>query len=240
MTIVKYILLFFTIGLFVPSSGVAADDSWNVEVTPFFWGIAFNGTSSVGRLPALDVDMSASDMLDNFNMGVAVFAVAQKGKMSLLSEFTYLSLGTEDDILLGSVSQNLDTYLAMAAAAYRLPFPLTTDIYGGLRFVRMDISSELNGREAIAGDRDWIDPIVGVHLALPFSESLSFNLHADVGGFGVGSDLTYMIMPALKYQFTDTFSGKMAWRWLDIDYDNDAFAMDMLISGPMLGVAFSW
>jgi len=160
------------------------------------------------HIPVLDVDASASEMFDNFNMGVAVFAVGRKGNFSLLSELTYLSLGMEEDIPTGTISQNLDTYLAMAAAAYRLPFPLTTDIYAGARFVRMDINSKLNGREIIGADKDWIDPIFGVHLAYPFTDSLSFNLHADVGGLGLGSDFTSMMMPALKYQFSDTISGK--------------------------------
>ena len=49
-----------------------------------------------------------------------------------------------------------------------------------------------------------------------------------------------MIMPVLQYQFTDWISGKFAYRWLDVDYDKDDFALDALISGPMLGVFFSW
>lgn len=240
MSAVKYLLLLFIFCLCIPLTGAAADDPWQFEVTPFFWGVAFDGTSSVGRLPALDVDMSLGDMFDNFNMGVAVFAVAHKGDVSLLSEFTYLSLEKEDTSPAGERSQNLDTYLVMAAGAYRLPFALNTDLYAGVRFVRMDISSELNGRKTIGGDKDWIDPIVGIHLSIPFTDALSFNLHADIGGFGVGSDFTYMVMPVLKYQFSDFISGKVAWRWLDVDYDKDDFAMDMLISGPMLGVTFSW
>lgn len=241
MKTILYLLFFIILcSLTLPRNSTAEENPWQFEVIPYFWGIGFAGTSSVGGLPALDVDLGATDVFGNFNGGLALFAAVRKGDWSIIMEGTYLSLEQTDDVLLGESSQKMDTYLLMSAAAYRLPVAIPLDIYAGFRFTRLDIGVEYNGSSIIAGDTDWVDPLVGIRMSLPVTEKFAFNLIADVGGFGVGSDFAYSIMPVLHYQFSEMISGDLAYRWLDMDYDNDSFAMDMLISGPMLGVSFEW
>lgn len=237
-----FYLLFVTIlsSLTIPKISAAEEDPWQFEVIPYFWGIGFKGTSSVGGLPALDVNLGVSDVFENFNGGLALFGAARKGDWAIIMEGTYLSLEQTEDVLLGETSQKMDTYLLMTAAAYRIPVAIPLDIYAGVRFTRLDIGVESNDRSIVAGDTDWVDPLVGMRISLPITEKFAFNLIADMGGFGVGSDFTYSIMPVLHYQFSDMISGKLAYRWFDMDYDNNSFAMDMLISGPMLGVSFDW
>jgi len=235
-----YALFMFLCLLFFPFTASAEGEAWQFEVTPFFWGIAFDGTSSVNNLPALDVDMNIDEMFDHFNGGLAAFAVAQKGRWSLLLEATYLSLEKTQDIGAIEFSQKFNTVLFMNAVAYRLPTTVAIDVYGGARVMALNISNERNGEETLDATKSWVDPIVGMHISLPFTEKFGFDFHADMGGFGAGSDFTYMFMPVFSYQFSDLISGKLAYRWLDVDYDKDNFAMDMLISGPMLGVSFKW
>lgn len=223
-----------------PCVVIAEDKSWQFEVTPFFWGLAFDGSSTIGELPALDIDMGIDEMLENFNAGAAVFAIAKKNSWSMITEATYLSLEETTHTAGIGLKQNLDTYLFMAAAGYRLPTEVALDVYGGARFMRMDVGVERNGTEKRNGDKDWIDPLIGLRLSLPLAKSITFHLNGDIGGFGVGSDFTYMIMPVLTYQFNGFIAGKMAYRWLDVDYDKDDFSMNMLISGPMLGLTFTW
>ena len=93
--------------------------------------------------------------------------------------------------------------MSLLFPAYRLSAPVAIDVYGGARYMMIDVSSEFNDVETISGDKGWVDPIIGLHMSLPFAE-------------------------------------KFAYRWLDVDYDKDDFALDALISGPMLGVFFYW
>ncbi|MCK5069202.1 MAG: hypothetical protein KAR01_01625 [Desulfocapsa sp.] len=235
-----YVSFVFFCVLFLPLTAFSQDDGWQFEVTPFFWGIAFNGTSSVNNLPALDIDMGIDEMFDHFNGGVAAFGVVKKGKWSLFLESTYLSLEKTKDIADVEFSQNFKTFLFMNAVAYRLPTPVEIDLYGGARVMVLNLSNERNDEETLDATQSWVDPIVGMHISLPFTEKFGFDFHADMGGFGAGSEFTYMVMPVFSYEFSSLISGKLAYRWLDVDYDKDDFAMDMLISGPMLGVTFKW
>lgn len=59
---------------------------------------------------------------------------------------------------------------------------------------------------------------MGGVVTLPISDSFRFNLRADIGGFGAGSDLTRQLFPHLNWQITRGLSLQAGDRWLDIDY----------------------
>ncbi|HRV36145.1 MAG TPA: hypothetical protein P5520_09740, partial [Desulfomonilia bacterium] len=46
---------------------------------------------------------------------------------------------------------------------------------------------------------EWVDPIVGVNLSVPFSKRISAGVLADIGGFGAGSDLAWEVMPVIGF-----------------------------------------
>ncbi|HEU5311015.1 MAG TPA: hypothetical protein VFV24_06145, partial [Candidatus Eisenbacteria bacterium] len=88
-----------------------------------------------------------------------------------------------------------------------------------------------------SGDQDWWDPIVGATASLPVSRAVSLRARGDVGGFGIGSDLTWQAHPYLDWIFMQNASLQAGYRWLDVDYENDdAFRWDVLTQGPQVGV----
>jgi opacity protein-like surface antigen len=62
---------------------------------------------------------------------------------------------------------------------------------------------------------------------------------ADIGGFGVGSNLTWQWLAGLGYRFEllgrKSFL-RAGWRMLDIDYTDGGFKWDVTYSGPILGM----
>lgn len=68
---------------------------------------------------------------------------------------------------------------------------------------------------------------------------LQGTLLADIGGFGVGSDLTWEFMPALSYRFSDAVSLALGYRWLDIDFDDSDFEFDAAQFGWLLGLGIA-
>jgi hypothetical protein len=88
----------------------------------------------------------------------------------------------------------------------------------------------------ISKDRDWVDPYVGVRARYNLTDEVYLGARGDIGGFGVGSDLTWQAFGGLGYVINDSVTIEAGYRHLDIDYDHDDFIMDMAISGPMVGV----
>jgi len=100
-------------------------------------------------------------------------------------------------------------------------------------------------RTTVRGEdtEEWIDPLVGLRTRIDVLKNLAFTARGDVGGFDVGSDLSWKAQLLLDYQVTRRFSVAGGYQWLDIDYDNAKsgsrkYAWDGQYRGPVLGLMF--
>lgn len=59
---------------------------------------------------------------------------------------------------------------------------------------------------------------------------------ADVGGFGVSSDLTWQALGGIEYRFNETWSLKAGYRAMGVDYRNAGLKLDGVPHGPAIGV----
>jgi opacity protein-like surface antigen len=84
--------------------------------------------------------------------------------------------------------------------------------------------------------KSWTDPYIGLRLQQPLAERWTLLAYGDIGGFGVGSDFTWQALLGVGYEFSKAIVGRAGYRMLDVDYDKDGFAYDMLYSGLYLGL----
>ena len=77
-----------------------------------------------------------------------------------------------------------------------------------------------------------------------FGERWSFWARGDLAGFGIAdsSDLTWNVVLMGQVKVAKRIGLLLTYRWLDIDYENkdDLFATDVLQSGPMLAMSYSF
>ena len=92
--------------------------------------------------------------------------------------------------------------------------------------------------------KSWIDPLVGVNVLAPLSDRWWIGLRGDVGGFGVGSELTWQAYADIGFRVSNVVSIVDGYHALDMDYeDGDGLhyvGLDVMVSGPQLGVVFSF
>jgi hypothetical protein len=73
-------------------------------------------------------------------------------------------------------------------------------------------------------------------------DRLAFAGRFDVGGFGVGSDLTWQAFPYLDWSLAKSTSLQLGYRWLATDYEagsgSSLFRYDVLVQGPQVGLTF--
>lgn len=91
-------------------------------------------------------------------------------------------------------------------------------------------------KSEITVSRDWVDPFVGLRLRVGMTKSWSVIGYGDIGGFGVGSELTWQLFGGLSWQVSPRVAVEFGYRHLDIDYDHDNFLLDMAMSGGAIGV----
>jgi hypothetical protein len=120
-------------------------------------------------------------------------------------------------------------------------------VFGGLRYNDLSVDIKTTGplgTRSAGGDEDWIDPVVGAHYTIPFADKWSFTMRGDIGGFGIGSDFAWQGVGTLRWQASERIGVLAAYRYIDMDYDNgetsNYFEYDMAMSGPALGVVFTF
>jgi opacity protein-like surface antigen len=255
------IVLGTTLALAVPAAAQTAvrseSDTWQFEVTPYLFGSALSGTTGVGGVTA-DVDMSFGDIVENLDSGFMAMFEARKGPWGFGFDGVYFKLKDQKTSSwqgpggIGSATGDLEATMTeqiyQLAAMYRLSdAAIKIDAIGAARYTRLDTDLDLvfttgpllpGGARNLSASESWWDPVIGIRVIVPLAEQWSFVGYADIGGFGVGSDVTYQVLAGVNWQFSETFSAKAGYRYFYQDYEHNGFVWDMTASGFYLGAGF--
>ena len=253
------VLLACSQALAEPIAAKGDADKWQFELTPYLFGAGLNGTTGFSRVTA-DVDMSFGDVLNNLDSGFMGLGEARKGLWSFALEGVYFKLkgegakswdGPLGNTSTGTVEATMTEQLYQVSVANRMVDDnMKVDLVCAARYTGIDSDLDLvattgadllpDGSRSISTSVDWWDPVIGVRALQPLGEKFSFVWYADVGGFGVGSDLTFQLLAGLNWQFAKNVSAKVGYRYLYQDYENDGFVWDMASSGFYLGMGFKF
>jgi opacity protein-like surface antigen len=165
----------------------------------------------------------------------------------VLVDGAWVQLKTEGTDLSGtfsSVDVKTDIAYGSAAASYRLQRcgKLSTDVYAGVRVWHgkneLDLQAGISPVLSVDSSKTWVDPILGAKLRYDFTRHWYATVMGDAGGFGAGADLEWNAFGGVGYQFTETFSATIGYRYLHVDYSKDDFKIDANIQGFLLGFGF--
>ncbi|MBX3583778.1 MAG: hypothetical protein KF810_17970 [Rhizobiaceae bacterium] len=233
---------------------VGASD-WVVQVTPYLWASGIEGAiSPFTRAPTVNVDVPFSDIWDSLNFGGFLNIGARRDRFVFSGDIMYVNLSDAGTIGTlptlpgfpgGAVDASLDTvqFYAAALGGYRVVDTpeFTLDAMAGGRFwyISNDITVSYNGFSLSRGaDFTWIDPLVGARALYNFSDKVSVLAQADIGGFGVGSELTWSVLGTFNYVFNDNWSTSVGYKYLSVDYADDGYVFDVDMSGPVVGFTY--
>ena len=255
MTLHKRFYMISLMTLLFSSAGAFADGWGNYQLTPYLWGTAMDGKAgatsvgSGGNVNTIaNVDVSFSDVLDNFDSGALIAFSGGNGKWMFLADVIYMKLS--DGAGVGSI--NADAAVREKVFHINLYYQLrkTDDYqlqaYGGLRYAdvqtRINLKGELAGlltRSVSVGD-DWAEPLIGVRSTKNFNDTWSLVGYIDVGGFGVGSDQTWQYGFTLDQSINNNWSIKYGYRVIDIDYDDNDFVYAVETKGLLVGASYTF
>ena len=233
-------------GAILVTAPVVHAGDWQHEIAPYLFAAGMDGTSGIGPVET-EVSQSFSDIVSNLEMGFMGAYRGTKDRYSITVDTIYMSLGATEKgpggVLKGDIG--LDQLALEGDFGYAISDAVT--VLGGLRY--NDISSDVKvsgplGVRKASGSKSWVDPLVGAIYTHRFNDTWSLNLRGDVGGFGIGSDFAWQGLATVRWQVTPTVGVLGAYRYIDMDYEdgsgNRRFLYDMAISGPALGVVFSF
>lgn len=220
------------------TTATAQDDGWTYSLTPYGWFASLDGQLTV-RGRTADVDVSASDLLDDAELAGAVHFEAHRGKWLILADGFFF--GSGQTTAAPSAEVDVDSFLGELAVGYRVreSFAVTA----GGRITSLDARIDFRGPIGILveGDQDWFDPVIGFRAGWGApGRGFGALVVGNVGGFGVGSDFSWNFSAFLLYNVAPRASVVFGFRVLDVDYEeeDDGFRYDLQQRGPLVGLTF--
>jgi len=230
----------------LPASAQSDAGDWKHTFVLYGMGAAIEGTAGL-RDFEVPVDLSISDVFDALEMGTMAAYRGENDAWSVTVDATFMGLGATSRSQGGRVKGDVD--LDQTTVMGTVGRKLSDRVEALFGFAWFDLSTKLvlDGplatREAEA-DADWIDPTVGLAWHHPFGNRWRADLRADVGGFGVGSNLLVHVLATCRWQASERVGVGFGYRFIQFDYEEgrgDSYqAYDLTEQGPLAGVTFSF
>lgn len=233
-----------------PVMAQSSSSEWQYSIAPYLWAAGMDGTVTVAETE-VDVDVPFSTIIENLDLAFMGHFDMRNERWVVASDIIFVDLGHDENVTgdaglaEGTVTAGIDMTLLEVVGGYRVTPAVA--LLAGARWVDMGTSLRYSGD--IVGEnadvsKDWIDPLVGVHVFAPLSEKWWLGARADIGGFGVGSELSWQAYVDIGFKVSHVTSLILGYHAIDIDYEDGElphyFGLDLLVSGPQLGVVFTF
>lgn len=237
------------------TTATAGDQTgWQFETTLYGWYAGMDGTIiSPGPAGAEgDLEVDASDILDNLQMAFMGTLEARHDKWAIITDLVYLNMSDDatTSLKLGpapgrpvnaTVDLDFTSWIVNAGISYDLAEGDwgRLGLIGGARYLSVDIEGDFNLGGPFSLNRskskDFWNGFVGLRGAILLSENWYLPYYADLGTGD--SDLTWQLFAGIGYRF-GWGDIKAGYRYLAFEQDGDGIVEDMAISGPAMGVVF--
>jgi hypothetical protein len=225
---------------------------WNFRIAPYYWLASLNGAISYSGLSA-DLSANTGSWPGSAQSSLMVQAEALYLRhFGILAEFTSVNLSRSPSISMVNADIGIDAKVLDLCAFYRLGElggqnpSAALDIFAGGRLwkAKLDLSASLMGLSAsLSRDRSWIDPLVGARVVVGLGPHLEAVLRGAIGGFGMGSELTWDAAATLSWIFCENARLTLGYRALSLR-DNSATSLgatlDATLHGPIIGLGISF
>lgn len=236
------------------AGAAGAAEPWTVTLTPYVW---LQGTTGDLKVRGLEtrIDDTFLDVVKGTDTVLAGFAHldARQGNWGFYLEGNYSYTSTRGETGFGG-SVEIRTGLTIVEAGGLLTLAdgkagadgmfqsWRLEALAGLRYVSFKAKLDVG---PISAERtiDWVDPLVGFNGIVDLSPRWTIVTHADVGGFGIGSNFTSNLYGLLGYRSTIFGAGVLStigYRGLYIDRNDSSRnnSADVWLHGPVLGLTF--
>lgn len=225
----------------------AAADAWEFRFGLPGWLSSIKGDAGVLGI-VKPVDLPLDDLIPAIDM-VAVFSFeARKGPWGILTSGIYMDLSdaaAPSNPLVEDVKIELKQLMLDAALSYAVVDKAggSLELLAGVRYNYIHAGMTITGRNNTFSGSDskaWIDPYLGVLGRAKLTQSISLVGRGDIGGFDVGSALTWQLYGGVEFQLSRSCHLGVGYRYLSVDYTSGGFTYDMATRGPQIELGFTF
>ncbi|MEP9352860.1 hypothetical protein ABLE93_04580 [Xanthobacter sp. KR7-65] len=232
------------------SSPPAMDvDAPTFSATIYLWASALHGTSAtLPPLPPAEIDLSFGDVLKDLNGAVMGAGEMRVGRWGFLADLMFTQV-TPSGTLPGPCAAGFEvrsrSLTLQGDVLYRLyeSDALDIDAGAGLRVWHLNTRLTVDpgllpSGLAYSQTESWVDPVIAGRVLAQLGGPWSLTVVGDIGGFDVGSKLTWQAIATVNYQWSENLALRAGYRALSVDYENGNFLYDVRMQGPVLGATY--
>jgi hypothetical protein len=223
-----------------------ATDGWVVTLSPYLWFAGLGGEVT-GAHGGGSFNADFGDIFGTMKFSFMGLAEARRGRFSIILDTLYLNLEQGVPVPgLGAYSGGSARTQSAQVSAIALYSVVDEgagriDLGGGIRGWWIDTELRLDAgllpAQTQSSSTSWVDPVIAARGIVRLNDRLSLTAYGDVGGFGVGSELTWQVFATLDYQVTPSVSVSGGFRWIHIDYDKGSSDISLDMAGPIIGAS---
>jgi hypothetical protein len=213
----------------------------NVQLTLYGWLAGATGEfRPFAHAPTLAFDSSFGEVLDDLEAAFFASAQLRRGSFVVVTDVSHASLSREGRVppgipASGKVSQSAIT--GLAGGRVEDSAELSVDLLAGARLWNLDGSIEVPlAGVSVAPGKTFVDPVIAARINAGVVPRMSAIVHADIGGFGIGSHFTYQLVGTLNYRAARNSWISAGWRHLHLDHADGGTRFAGSQTGPLLGV----
>ena len=244
------VIIFVGFCLLVTTPAAAAqEENWEFSVAPYLWYASIEGEAATGG----DIDVDASDLIDNLDLGFMSALEMRKGKWSILTDLIYMALEADHQSKITmpgprGISVNVDSnveleaWIVTPALGYNLiqEENFTLDALVGARYLWMRGQLEVTtlGPRGlhywkVSDSGDVWDGIVGLKGKMNLTKNWYIPFYLDIGAGE--TDLTWQAAGGFAYKIKN-LDVHVGYRHLGWNFDSNDVFDDLNISGPYAGL----
>lgn len=249
-------LLYLSTGLELTAQSITTDKpiagDWSFLAEPYLMFPAMDGTVGMRNLPDAPVDASASDIFSSLKMGFMLNLEAYNDNWVIGSDLLYMHIGQdmESGIFIESGEITAKQLGWELYGLYRVRPWLEFGLGGLVNSINTEL--KINRRELGGGTipvkasktETWFDPMLIGRIKNREGQKFLYQFRAEIGGFGIGSDLAWEIQAYAGYRFSDLFQMTGGYRVIGLDFEtgsgSDRFMYDVDTSGPVIRLGFNF
>jgi hypothetical protein len=225
------------------------DSGWHFGVAPYLFVAGISGTVGA-RGRTLELGSSSGDVLAALDAGFMTAVEARKGRFVIFTDLMWVKLSSEKDTpgpRFSTAKVGVSLFVLDPEVGYRFVNSKkgSLDVLAGVRIWSVGASLTTTTGNVPGFDvsqrKSWAAPVVGVRGVANITQRFFLAGKFDIGGAGIGADLTTQLYGGAGYSFTKHVAVVGGYRWLQVDYDDEeGFLFDTQMSGALIGLKFSW
>lgn len=235
-------------------------DRWKLIVSPYVWALSLDGDASLAGFDT-HVDVPFSETLKHLDLAIMGNVEVTNGRFGFYVDGQYAQTSQEEELLSNELAVGIATTTLALGAFYRAyevelggltvfnearVFALEPTI--GLRWTKLEATVDALGL-SVTKQANWTDPFIGLRLNADLDERWNLWAEADIGGFDIGSKISYSAQAFLGYRtfvLDHPTVLRLGYRVTAQDFETDDFTgsnkfqWDVTQHGPIIGFSMQF